>query len=354
MSSFSLPAQLPDSERPTLTFAVLAYNQEPFIRQAVEAALAQDYTPLQVILSDDCSTDGTYTVMQEMAARYQGPHSVVLNRNPVNLGVTSHVNRVFALAHGELIVLAAGDDVSLPWRSTRIAQTWIAAGRPHGLVHSGWITMSSDPALDGQTHAAAAHPATPSIQDYILTRQALIHGATAAYSRSLAALFGPLPEGAFIEDWILTFRALLAGRLVRIEEPLMRYRIEPGSVSAVISLRDQRRWGRWLNSIIAVHTANRADYLKWVQGGPRDHAFIARLDRLIRQHSHARALLSGGRIGKLRFLFAYPVARGLHNRIAFMLKATGLGDGALYKVLSAPWKAYTALRGLRPQRKSHG
>ena len=65
-------------ERPLICFGLLAYNQEPFIREAVEGALAQTYAPLEIILSDDCSTDRTFEIMQETVAAYRGPHKVVL------------------------------------------------------------------------------------------------------------------------------------------------------------------------------------------------------------------------------------------------------------------------------------
>ena len=78
-----------NTERPLVTFALFAYNQERFIREAVEGALSQDYSPLQIILSDDCSIDRTYEIMREMAAAYEGSHEIVLNRNEENLGLAA-------------------------------------------------------------------------------------------------------------------------------------------------------------------------------------------------------------------------------------------------------------------------
>lgn len=43
------------SQAPLVTFALFAYNQEKFIREAVEGAFAQTYESLEIILSDDCS-----------------------------------------------------------------------------------------------------------------------------------------------------------------------------------------------------------------------------------------------------------------------------------------------------------
>ena len=82
------------TDRPLVSFAVIAYNQERFIREAIEGAFAQTYEPLEIILSDDCSPDRTFDIMQEMAAAYDGPHKVVLNRNEPNLGLVPHVNRI--------------------------------------------------------------------------------------------------------------------------------------------------------------------------------------------------------------------------------------------------------------------
>ena len=45
-------------DKPLLTFALVSYNQEPFVRETVEAALAQTYSSLQIILSDDYEPGG--------------------------------------------------------------------------------------------------------------------------------------------------------------------------------------------------------------------------------------------------------------------------------------------------------
>ena len=60
---------------PLISFVLLAYKQEKYIREAVEGAFAQTYSPLEIILSDDASPDGTFEIIQEMAAAYQGPTS---------------------------------------------------------------------------------------------------------------------------------------------------------------------------------------------------------------------------------------------------------------------------------------
>src|SRR5512138_1410799 len=110
--------------RPRVSFMIWCYNQELYIREALEGALSQDYTPLEIIVSDDTSTDSTFDIVQEVAASYRGPHKLVLSRNRQNLGIGGNVNRAVSLCHGELIVMAGGDDISLPHRTSKIVEAW--------------------------------------------------------------------------------------------------------------------------------------------------------------------------------------------------------------------------------------
>ena len=50
------------TERPLVSVLVLGFNQERFIRKAVEGAFAQTWKPLEIVLSDDCSTDRTFEI----------------------------------------------------------------------------------------------------------------------------------------------------------------------------------------------------------------------------------------------------------------------------------------------------
>ena len=52
--------------KPLISFLLLTYNQENYIQDAINGALAQTYSPLEIIISDDCSTDGTYKKIEEI------------------------------------------------------------------------------------------------------------------------------------------------------------------------------------------------------------------------------------------------------------------------------------------------
>ena len=54
----------------SVTFALLCYNQEKFIREALRGAFRQDYQPLEILISDDHSTDASFDILREEVANY--------------------------------------------------------------------------------------------------------------------------------------------------------------------------------------------------------------------------------------------------------------------------------------------
>ena len=98
-----------------VSLCIITYNQEKYIRETIRGALSQDYPNLEIVISDDNSTDSTFRIIKEMTDGYVGPHSLIINQNSPNKGIIEHVNRVvFELSHGDYIMLSGGDDVCMP------------------------------------------------------------------------------------------------------------------------------------------------------------------------------------------------------------------------------------------------
>ena len=91
MSDSDVDSSLPQA-RPLATLIMLTFRQQDFVRAAVESALAQTYEPLEIIISDDCSDDETFSIIESVVAEHRGPHQVSCYRNQVNLGLIEHVN----------------------------------------------------------------------------------------------------------------------------------------------------------------------------------------------------------------------------------------------------------------------
>lgn len=209
---------------PRATFFVMAYRQEAVVEQAVASVLAQEGEPLEILLSDDASPDGTFAIMQEMAAAYRGPHLVRLNRNPANLGIIGHVNRIAELASGRFIIHGAGDDVSEPNRAAQLLAAWNDGADGVMAVHSNVLKID---AQDRALEVSGPHPgilSDPRPVDIVRTMANCI-GAAAAWDRRVFERFGPIPPFCEVEDAPLFFRAALLGRIVHLDAPLVRYRV---------------------------------------------------------------------------------------------------------------------------------
>jgi glycosyltransferase involved in cell wall biosynthesis len=87
------------------------YNGERVLCQALDSIVGQTYRNLEVIISDNASTDMTREICLEYAA---GDPRIRYHRNAVNVGVTQNYRRVFELSLGEYFMWAAVDDIKPP------------------------------------------------------------------------------------------------------------------------------------------------------------------------------------------------------------------------------------------------
>ena len=207
--------------RDLVSFIVFGFNQADMIEASIEAAFAQTYSPLEIILSDNCSDDGTFEIMTRMAESYDGPHTIRLNRNSQNLGFIGHVNKAFKLCSGEMIVYNPGDDISVPDRTAELYDAF-KTSRPL-LVHSDAIEMHEDGTVTSNINARQAYLENLDTEEVALSL-ALCIGASCAWNPDLIRLFGPIRENETFDDLIFYFRAALADRVTHVAKPLVYYR----------------------------------------------------------------------------------------------------------------------------------
>jgi len=219
-------------EKPLVSFTILCYNQKSFIREALEGAFSQTYSPLEIIISDDCSKDGTFDIVQQMVGAYKGPHGVRLNRNTINLGLAGNSNRVSVMCRGELIIGAAGDDISLPERTETVVRAWNDSGRKATSLYSKSfdIDAAGRPLVKTMEGGLVKEQIKwvherGTIAGFLRRRRPHAAGFSHAISRTLISIFGPLPETVTYEDTAFSFRTVLVGgHFTFIDAPLVKYR----------------------------------------------------------------------------------------------------------------------------------
>jgi hypothetical protein len=169
--------------------------------------------------------------MRDAAANYGGPHNVVLNCNPKKVGLAEHVNRVAGLANGDLVVTAAGDDISLPERAALSAESWELSGRQTTSIHGRFVVIDEAGRLTGE-ESRVTWPATKAVHlrqtvkpvDFVQTLRPSVYGSCHAFARRLFTDFGPLPAYLEYEDLGLAFRSALLGEITYVDRVFVKYR----------------------------------------------------------------------------------------------------------------------------------
>jgi len=222
-------------QRPLVTFVVFAYNQDKIVHEAIEGAFAQTYEPLEIVLSDDCSTDRTFEVMIEMAAAYNGPHTVRVVQNPKNFGVLEHAIVRGKEACGDIFVGAAGDDVSEPERTTEIVDAF-GSNSGVGCVYSA-VSI-----IDANGIVLDKHKRFELLTDGIIPRAPRatnfhVPGCSAAYRKWV--LDPPISDGfkGYAEDLVFAlYLALEGAQIVNVDLPLVKYRAHADALTHVINV----------------------------------------------------------------------------------------------------------------------
>lgn len=221
------------SDKPLVSFCVLTYNQEKYIRDACIGAIEQDYPNLEIIISDDCSSDNTWNVVLDATSQYKGPHKIVLNRNEKNLGIREHCNKVlYELAKGDMILLAGGDDVSLPERTEVTVETMLRNPELSSVsFRSQKVDKDLNPISQGAwDEMSEGYTTILTLDDYVRNSNLFIFsGESRALRRIVIDAFPPL-QYSRAEDIYLFLRSLYVGSIAYIRKPFVLYRQHDDSI----------------------------------------------------------------------------------------------------------------------------
>ena len=306
------------AERPLVTLLLIAYNLADQIGDAVRSALAQAYEPLEIIISDDASTDATFAAIEAALAGYNGPHRVIARRNAANLGISAHLSHIAQMAQGELLFVAAGDDMSAPTRCERVVDLWLARGRRPDLIATDLADMDEA----GHIHERLSPTELDTYRtfDDWLARRPWLIGAAHTWSRRLFERFGPMLPGAAAEDQIMVLRAILSGGAVSLREPLVRYR--RGGLS-------RKRRYRSVDELIArMRQSNRYGLAELAQlqrdaeiGGVGERMRAAMAPKLAREQ-FIHAMFEAGSVGQRIGLLTHGAGVKLGLRVRMFLYAS--------------------------------
>lgn len=186
-----------DADLPTFSVVVPLYNKRDYVRQTVESVLAQSLQPLEVIVIDDGSTDGSAAAIADLA----GDRLRIVRQ--ANAGVSAARNRGVAEARGRWIALVDADDL---WLESHLATLDELARRfsQADLVASSFRRVSPDAACAALLARPA--PSRPGLFDLFTDRRDDVLSASSVAIRREAFLaaggFGNLRVGEDTEFWV--------------------------------------------------------------------------------------------------------------------------------------------------------
>jgi glycosyltransferase involved in cell wall biosynthesis len=227
--------------RPLVSLVVPSYNQGRFLEEALLSALDQEYEPLEVLVVDGGSTDGSLDVIRRHEDRLAWWVS------EPDRGQAAALNKGFERTGGEILGWLASDDALLPGAVARVVDE-LERDPPETLLVYG-------EALFVDEHGAELFPLEPRPFDVgAMVRSAANHVVQpgSLFRRRAWEAAGPLNEdGYYLFDFEFALRVGRAGKVVPIRDRLAHYRVHPESKSGGESLRKARDYVRFADEVLS-------------------------------------------------------------------------------------------------------
>lgn len=222
---------------PKVSVAIVTYNHEKFVAQAIESVLMQEVDfNLEIVVGDDCSTDDTANILHFFQSQY--PDKIHLLLNETNLGMHKNFEQVFFACRGKYIALLEGDDY---WTSSQKLQQQVDLLEQHpeyALCFHNALIVFEDNRPD-TAFCPADLPETPVIEQ--LFQLNFIPTASVLYRRGLVEAFPNWLFDLKMLDWPLHLLHAHCGKMKYLDQMMSVYRIHAGGVWACQSASWQNR-----------------------------------------------------------------------------------------------------------------
>ncbi len=214
------------SGRPLVSIIINNYNYDRYLRAAIDSALTQTYSPVEVIVVDDGSTDGSRKTIESYGER-------IAPIFKTNGGQGSAFNAGFAASRGEIVIFLDADDELLPETIDQVVKAW----RP-GVTKVQFqleLVDEHDQPLGMRVPPFDGFIPNGDIRDRIVRfgEYPTSPSSANAYARSVLNRLMPLDEAFWLlaADKPLFFLAPFFGDVVSICAPLGHYRIHAANDS---------------------------------------------------------------------------------------------------------------------------
>lgn len=228
------------SLQPLISVIVITYNSSDTIIETLESINRQCYSPIEVIVSDDCSKDDT-VIKAKNWINNNGVNGLVVSAAK-NAGVPANVNKGIKASKGKLIKIIAGDDVLYDDAIEKYYQYYM---KDNTVIWQARVRCFGA----NEEKIRNIEDSLPDYSFFNWTNKEQ-YKALSVYNRIAAPALGLLDKDLFerygyynesiplIEDYPFNLKMSKNGICFRlIDEPLVKYRISEGSVTGIASRR---------------------------------------------------------------------------------------------------------------------
>jgi len=209
----------------TISFLIAAFNEEKYICEAIDSCLNQSYPNIEIIITNDGSTDNTLSLIN---SEYSHHKSIKIFSFPINRGKVAAFNTCFQNSSGDYIALMGADDISLP---DRISNTIYLFQKTNIEMVCGDLIKFCDKKILSKSVMQDSFGIDKDMYfdfDSLLRRPKVL-GGTVIMTRKLADKIFPVPEVLKHEDWWIPLFAATRNKVYYKHTPLLKYRIHDGN-----------------------------------------------------------------------------------------------------------------------------
>jgi glycosyltransferase involved in cell wall biosynthesis len=138
------------NQSPSISIIVPSFNQAQYLPETLQSLVDQDYHPLEVIIQDGGSSDGSVAIAEDFVRRYPAIFRLYVEKDS---GQADALNRGFARATGEILAFLNSDDTYFPRILHRVAAEIDPARGRHVIMGRSLFTG------EGSRYVGIEHPA---------------------------------------------------------------------------------------------------------------------------------------------------------------------------------------------------
>lgn len=215
---------------PLVTVICLCYNQKRFLKEAVGSVINQSYSPIQLIVVDDASTDGSTETINQLKTQYPQLEVLLLKEN---VGNCKAFNRGLAQAKGEYVIDLAADDVLLPDRIRKGVEALQQAGGDYGVHFCDAELIDERGSFLNHHSDKYPHNSIPQGDIYVeVIQRYFICPPTIMFRKSVMDALGGYDETLAYEDFDFWIRSSRQFKYMYSPEPLVKKRIVKHSLGS--------------------------------------------------------------------------------------------------------------------------